>query len=274
MQQNNEDEDEGADLIPKDMLPKDPSELNKELPAPTADKPNEPEEDPEVVETPEVEDEPEIESPDNPEKEPAPVEGETAKEKALRITVNTLRNQLRETTVKKTFEESGANNLKSDAYEVLKGKYTPEVIADMEMAIETIAASKGFVKQDYGQTVQDVVDTFTDQHPEYKPSNDAGDVRWSKFNELLKDGTYNLSGKSPKQLAKIFDKVHEDVAKEFGETAKKTVLKPTERAAQIHKTQVVSHSGGNKGITTPKTKEFDYSQPIGGIRFKGFDDDE
>src|SRR3990167_8633610 len=233
-------EEEGEDLIPKEMLPTDPGELAK---APESVPPEAPKE-PEVPESPEAPDSspeaPVVEKPEVP-LQPAPVEGETQREKALRLEIQRLRGLVRKDNVKEIVDTTQAQPVQ-DEYKVLKDQgYTDEEIAKMETAVDLIASKKGYVRADrnYAQSVQDTVDLFTDAHPEYKPANDPDDIRWNLFQNLLKDGTYNLAGKSPKQLTSIFEKVDDDVRKQLGESVE---IKPNPRqvAAQKHKVEIAS----------------------------------
>lgn len=263
-------EDEGGDLIPKDQLPTDPAELAKEaIPAvvpPTEDKPVEP--DPESPDAPVSSPEAPVEKPEVP-IQPAPVEGETPREKALRLEVQRLRGLNRKDQIKDLASGIQKVSPPENEYKVLKDKgYTDEEIENMETAIDLIASKKGYVRADqsYAQSVQDTVDLFLDEHPEYKPSTDVDDLRWNAFQGYLKDGTYNLSGKTPKQLKSIFERVNDDVKKEFGEVIVKT--NPAQLAAQQHKVTVASHGGGTKSTTETKPKI--NPTEIGGIKLKGF----
>lgn len=265
-------EDEG-DLIPKDQLPTDPAELAKDPAVVPAEVPEEepvtpvpaaPESSPEatVVEKPEV-----------PSQVPAPVEGETTKEKALRLEIQRLRGLNRKEQVKE-LADGVQPAVDVDAYKTLKDQgYTEEEIAKMETAVDLIARKKGYIRadQNYAQTVQDTVDIFTDDHPEYKPANDPEDGRWNLFQSLLKDGTYNLVGRTPKQLKSIFEKVDDDVRKQLGESV---TVKPNPRqvAAQQHKVTVASHAGGTKSQTIEKPKI--NPTEVGGIKLKGFTEED
>ena len=282
MQETREVNEEGEDLIPKDKLPTDPKELGKVLPdnkepepaeEPAPAEVEEPKEDPEPSEAPEPSPSAPVEKPVEP-SQPAPVEGETPKEKALRLEIQRLRGVNRKEQTKEFAESVQSPAQKEDEYKILKEQgYTDEEIAKMETAIDLIATRKGYIRADrsYALTIQDTVDLFVDEHPEYKPQNDPEDVRWGRFQAILKEGTYNLSGKTPKQLKTIFGKVHEDVSKELGESVVKT--NPNQVAAQRHKVAVVSHSGGTKPTPGERPK-VDPSQPIGGVQFKGFDKED
>ena len=266
------DDNEDGDLIPKDQLPTDPAVLGQDPIPPDPVPPVVPITDPPVapVDVPPVV-VPPVEKLDDL-SQPKPVDGETPREKALRLEVQRLRTVNRKEQVKELTEVPAASA--KDDYQALRDQgYTDEDIAKMESAVDIIASKKGYIRADrsYATTVQDTVDLFTEAHPEYKPSNDTDDLRWNRFNAYLKDGTYNLSGKTPKQLTAIFEKVDADVKRELGEIV--TTVSPAARAAAVHKVEVVSHSSGTRNTPTEKPS-IDLEKPIGGIKFKGFDKDD
>jgi hypothetical protein len=204
---------------------------------------------------------------------PAPVPGETPREKALRLEVVRLRQKNRETAIGQMVDALPKEETKpaSDRLSKLRERYTTEELANMEEAIDVLAESKGYVKseQTYKQIVQGTVDSFIESHPEYDPKNDNDDIRWTRFQEILQSGIYNLQGKNGKQLNTIFEKVNEDIVKELGESDIEST--PRKIAAQQQKIKSVSHTGGTrtessspkKGLA-PEVKSF----------FKGFDDED
>ena len=268
------DDNEDGDLISKDQLPTDPAVLNQAPADPVTPVDPVPPVDPVVppvapVEVPVVV--PPVEKLDDL-SQPAPVPGETPREKALRLEVQRLRTVNRKDQIKELTEVPAASV--KDDYQALRDQgYTDEDISKMESAVDIIASKKGYIRADrtYATTVQDTVDLFTEAHPEYKPSNDTDDLRWNRFNAYLKDGTYNLSGKTPKQLTAIFEKVDADVKRDLGEVV--TTTSPAARAAAVHKIEVISHAGGTRNAPTDKPS-LDPEKPIGGIKFKGFDKDD
>lgn len=204
--------------------------------------------------------------------EPAPVEGETPREKALRLEITRVKGLLRQKSVSDLVEGAKEVPLKEDHTNRLKNLgYSDEEIEKASELIDVLAASKGYVKaeQTYQTVVQDTVDAFLESNPEYKPENDKDDLRWGRFQEILKDGTYNLSGKTSKQLRVVFDRVNRDIIDEFGEPVAKTDA--SKRAAQKQKIQSVSHSGGTKVVPTEPKKTV--APEVRSI-FKGFDDDD
>ena len=205
--------------------------------------------------------------------QPAPVSGETERERGLRLEIQRLRTKLRSDDIKQVIEPKTPQQ--EDPYQNLRDEgYTDEEIKKMTVVVDAIAKNKGYIRAEdsYKQNINDLVDFFVEEHPEYKSINDIDDVRWSQFQSILQSGIYNLSGKTPRQLKLIFEKVNEDVKKNLGESI---IVKsnPAQRAAQQHKVGVASHSGGTR--TTPTEKSpVDLTKPIGGVIFKGFNQDD
>lgn len=285
---NNTLEDEGSeDLIPRDKIPQTEAEFREAENNPSTETTEEEvseettEEEEATEEKVEGSEEDNVtttgEKPEVGRKEPAPVAGETPREKALRLELQRLREVVRKNNVKETFatKEELSEEAKS-SYNDLKAKgYTDQQIADMEVAIDIIASKKGYVKTDPVQSVQVVVDSFVEENPEYKPSNDKNDERWNKFNEILNGGTYNLKGKTADQLKRIFNKVNQDVIEELGPA--KVSSNQNQKSAQIHKLQVSSAGAGGNKSTVPKSEKklkIDYKQPVSGIKLIGFNDDD
>lgn len=229
----------------------------------------------------ENEQEPEKEPVQAPSKQPKPVEGETDRERALRLEVQRLKGLRRKeaiTDITGEAKETRQPQAVSDRMAKLRETYSDEEIRNMEEAIDVLAESKGYVKASatYQQTVNDVVDSFVEANPEFKPENDPEDVRWQRFESILKSGTYNLAGKNPKQLTEIFKKVKRDVDEELGDPTPVAKAKAVETevrkdAAQNHKIKSVSHSGGTKSAPAKKTTSID---PSVRKMFQGFDDED
>ena len=204
--------------------------------------------------------------------EPAPVEGESQREKALRLELTRVKGQLRIKSVADLVEGAKEAPLKEDHIGRLKNLgYSDEEISKASELVDVLATSKGYVKAEhtYQTVVQDTVDAFLESKPEYKPENDKDDLRWGRFQEILKSGIYNLSGKTSKQLRSIFDHVNKDIVDEFGESVQTTDA--AKRAAQQQKIRSVSHSGGTKVVQTEIKKAI--APEIRAV-FKGFEDDD
>ena len=136
---------------------------------------------------------------------------------------------------------------------------------------------KGYVKKDqsYKEMAQDTLGSFIEEHTEYAPENDTEDIRWSRFNTILKED-YNIQGKTQKQLQSIFNKIDRDVKEELGETV--TPNKANKTQAQRQKIGSVSAgtSSSSKDVVKPvKIQSASGNRKsIGGVDFKDFDDDD
>lgn len=212
-------------------------------------------------------------------KKPAPVEGETPREKALRLEVQRMKHKLRERGMQDLADPSKAAPQKPNEDEVQELRdlgYSDQEISNMEKAIDVIAKKKGYVKAEdnYQKEVNAVVNGFINEHPEYKPENDPEDVRWNRFDEIIKSGVYNTAGKSPEQLQVIFGKVHKDVVEELGEPTASVERK--RQNAQEHKIKSISRSGGTKSSASKQTpaKKAAAVDPEVRSFFKGFDDED
>ncbi len=216
-------------------------------------------------------------APSQQKKEPAPVPGETPREKGLRLEVQRVKSLLRKQNISDVVDGNapGAPKATVDAVKELQELgYSDEEIKNMEKAVDILARKSGYVKQadNYQGTVNDVVEGFIQANPEYKPENDPEDVRWNKFNEILKGGIYDIKGKNPKQLQQIFARVHKDVIDELGAPEEAPdAAEERKKAAQKQKVKSVNHSGGTK---TPVAKPKWTVDPAVRGMFKGFSDED
>ena len=204
--------------------------------------------------------------------EPAPVEGESPRERALRLELTRVKGELRRKAVTDLVEGAKEAPLKEDHVGRLKNLgYSDEEIEKASELVDVLATSKGYVKAEhtYQAVVQDTIDSFLENNPEYKPDVDKDDIRWGRFQSHLKSGIYDLSGKTSKQLRGIFERVNKDVIEELGESVQTT--DKSKLAAQRQKIQSVSHSGGTKVAQVETKKVLD---PEVKNLFKGFDDDD
>jgi len=254
------EEDEDALVVP--ALEEEPSEEEVKKASEIKSIPENKEAVPEVPETV-VPETPEIEVP----KQPNPVEGETSRERALRIKINELREDARK---KDELIKITPPPMDNKEYDALKEIYSDEELQKVEKLFDVIGKKKGYVKADemYAQSGNEVLEQFIEKHQEYKPENDPEDVRWNSFrNILVKD--YNREGKNPKELVRIFDKVHADVQEMFGE-AKNTIA--PKRNAEVQKVRSVSHTGGTKTEVVKKSNA--PTDPKVRAMFKDFDDED
>jgi len=205
------------------------------------------------------------------------VEGETPKERAMRATITRLRQEKRE----KTFSSNETEEeIKDDsAYQALLDEgYTKEDIENSKKILKVLAPQLGLVnqKQTWSEKANSTLEDFIEENPEYSPKNDTDDTRWSYFQEILKND-YNIKGKNPSQLKVIFSKVNRDVINELGEAT--VINKKAKIAAQKEKIKSVSSNSSTSNIKTEEKpaevkKIGNNEYNIGGIKFKGFDDED
>lgn len=223
-------------------------EMENETPSYSSDEENEPE----------PEEEPEAEA---PKPEPKPVEGESPRERGLRLEVERVKALLRKERTEELFVKRPSA---SEIDEELK-EYDPDELKRFEQ----IASKMGFAKKDeiLHESTQEKLnaefESFIDAHPEYAPENDKDGVLW---NQLKSEFTLYNPPKDSKTLRKVLNKVHNDV---FG-------VKPATDLSKINasreKIKVASHTGASAGKET-RTK----TQSPSGLRLdgmKGFSEEE
>lgn len=210
------------------------------------------------------------------------VEGETPKERAFRATITQLRQDKRDLMSKKTFnklEESKEEGMDEASYkELIDAGYSKEDIENSTKMLKVIAPMLGLVdkQQTWSERANSMLEDFIEDNQEYKAGNDTDDIRWGHFHEILKND-YNIKGKTPTQLKVIFNKVHRDVVSDLGEA--KVVNRKGALEAKKEKIKSVS---ANTSTSSQKTeskpvevkKIGDKEHTIGGMKFKGFDDDD
>lgn len=210
----------------------------------------EPEEDSPVVEV-------------TPKTEPKPVEGESPRERALRLETTRLKGLLRKERQDELFVKQPVVNQPND--EDLS-QYDPEELK----RFETLATKMGFAKKNeiIQQTVQDrnniEFETFIEAHPEYSPENDPDGTLWNQFKSEF--SLYNPP-QDPKTLRKVLNKVHNEV---YG-------VKPANNLNKINaskeKIKVASHTGGSgTKETIKKTTPNNSGLRLDGL--KGFSEEE
>lgn len=204
------------------------------------------------------------------------VKGETPKERAMRRDLMIMRRQLREAQQKTMLQERPVAEpaQPDERLNRLRAMYSDEEFKNVEDLVDFVAESKGYVKkeQTYQETANQMLETFLEDHPEYKPENDPDDVYWGAFQRALKD--YNVRDRTPRQLLGIYKKIHRDVQDEFGESDAQRAKEHNRLNlnAQREKIRSVSHSGGGtKPERAAKAPQIDPS--IRGM-FKGFSDED
>lgn len=195
---------------------------------------------------------------------PKPVEGETLREKALRLEVERLRRKNKEIKKSEIFPTKQEPIIIKKDDEL--ADYDP---ADLERFAK-VAKKIGFVLKDevvserYNDVANAMLDEFLDTHKEYAPENDKDDLLWKQFQDRFSSGLYNTKPSNPKQFKAIFERIHEDI---FG--SKK--IESNAIAAKQEKIKSVSHQSGIANAPAKKAVNIDQSQKS---FFKGFDDDE
>ena len=193
--------------------------------------------------------------------EPKPVEGETPRERALRLEATRLKGLLRQQRSDELFVKKETVIPKD---EELAG-YDPEEIK----RFKTVADKLGFASKDdiLNQTTQDRLnnefESFIDSHPEYAPENDKDGILWDQFKAEF--GLYN-SPKDPKILRKVLNKVHNEI---YGVQPAKNLNKIN---ASQEKIKVASHTGASAGKETrPIVRQ---SSGLRTDALKGFSEEE
>lgn len=212
--------------------------------------------------------------------EPKPVEGESPRERALRLEVERVKRANRALKSNKLLGDvkpvTPTTTLATEDEEILKA-YDPEQLANLDKVFDVLAKKKGLVKQDeftQQQTKKELQNSFEDwmdSNPEFSEDKDPDGVMWkaleSNYKELL---TFRPPPRNSKELTKILNGIKKEL---FGVTTDTTDLKKVE--AQKEKIKVSSHSSGS--ATSPKKSkavdpEIDSLVKSGAL--KGFSDED
>lgn len=207
----------------------------------------------------------------------AEIEGETPRERALRLELTNQRRinrQLRGEDLgisKAPPAQAGAKKELTPEKAAVLGKYKPEEIQALKEVFPVLAEEMGFVRQDelagtnYAERAQESLDNFLEKHPEYTPEKDPDGTLWNAFKAEY--GMYKQPS-NPKDFAKIFDRIHRDV---FGIRPKgdlKTVNAGKEKA------RVASHAGASSAPAAPRAQRAAAPQGLRVDMLKGFTDEE
>ena len=177
---------------------------------------------------------------------------ETPREYALRLEVTRLKRGNREKRAQDLLGEtkpekpSGItqaqyNQLSEDEQSILS-QYDASELSTFEKILDVLAKKHGWVKREElnstnrSQVSNDILDDFLKGHPEYLPENDKDNLLWGRFKSEFQ--LYKTPD-NPKDLKRIFSKIHKDV---FGVKSDDELKKIN---AQKEKLKVVSHSGGS-----------------------------
>lgn len=202
------------------------------------------------------------------------VSGETPKERALRQKLAEKDQEIRRMQGKDILDKTPTptitkKELSEDKKKIL-ARYKPEEIQQFREVFDVIAEDMGFAKvqeigaQSFNDKANDTLESFIDDHPEYKPENDKDGLLWGRFKE---EYAMFRPPETVKQLKSMLEKTHREV---FG-------IQPSGDLKAINaareKVQVASHGGASKPAIPPEKKT---SAPKG-LRLdmlKGFNDDE
>lgn len=207
----------------------------------------------------------------------ATVEGETPRERALRLEVTRLRGVKKAERVAEIGIQTPVFTKKEKTSETsdILSKYNPDELAALREVMPVLAEELGFVRADqlrvqkYSDDASGELERFFDSHKEYLPENDRDGALWDAFKAEFYGGTYNTQPSDPKILRKIFAVVHEKVS---GIHPSDTVKGKT--SAQQHKVSVASHAGTSGLTSSRRTKEQQSSQELRFDMLKGFTEAE
>ena len=284
MAQENEAEVKFVDRV--EVTPAEGENIDEEIETPQDSSPETIEEDIENEETEEESIEEETPTEEEPEESEVVVnnnekygevkhlQGETPREFALRIENARLRDDNRKKQSGEIFIAPPAiskTELSPERKKVLE-KYKPEDIQTLKEVFDVMAEDMGFVKKEqlgqssYQEKATEVLDEFLENHPEYQPKNDPGNILWDRFKS-----EYSLYKQpdNPRALKQILNKIHKDV---FG-IQSTTALNKNEAARE--KIKVASHSSSSR--PTPSREGVKRNVVSQGLRtdmLKGFSDEE
>lgn len=210
--------------------------------------------------------------------QPKPVEGETPRERGLRLDNQKLRAKLRAERANSLLEEEDSpldipSVEKSERINKLKEKYSEDDLNNLSEVFIALSEDLGFVRKDhlqkstYQQQATDILDSFIESHPEYQPENDPDDVLWKQFQDEIK--LYRRP-QNPKEYKKILERVHQNI---FGVQSPEKLNKVTAQKAKI---QTASHSATPRSQTEkPKVIEkSSVDRSVARQVLKGFSDEE
>jgi hypothetical protein len=201
--------------------------------------------------------------------------GETDREFALRLELDRVKESRRKERagqllgdIKPDLKKS-EGDLTDDDKALLK-QYDQGELGNFEKILDVLAKKRGWVRKDefrastYQQLATDNLESFLADHKEYLPENDPGNVLWNRFRTEF---ALYRQPENPKDLKKIFNKIHKEVFGIQPESDLKTIN------AQKEKLNVASHSGAssNKTVRTPTPSNIDSNLRS---HLKGFSDKE
>lgn len=217
------------------------------------------------------------------EEPPKPVDGETPREKALRLETARVKALLRRERGEKLLGHAVSKttgkqeeDLSEDEKRALEN-YDPEAVKNLENVFQILAKKHGYVKKDewtqveYKKERDSLFEGWLESHPEYSEEKDPDGVLWKRFGEEYK--LYAVP-QNPKDYVKIFNKIHNEI---FGITQGSSESIQKARAAQ-EKIKVASHGSvyvsGNKPQISPQSNYDQELKNLAQTKLQGFSDQE
>lgn len=207
--------------------------------------------------------------------EPKPVDGETPREKALRLEVE----RLREINVKNRRGEiietpPAQRETATKKVDDILSKYKPEELNSLREVLPLLAEEMGFVRKDemkvdnWTTEANTQFETFMGKHPELNAENDKDGTLWKAFADEYNSGLYNKNPTNAKDVGRILEKAYREVF----DTKDSSNARETHAAQE--KVKVASHAGTSGPATAPIRTQ---SAAKSGLRLdmlKGFTDEE
>lgn len=204
--------------------------------------------------------------------------GESPREYALRLEVTRLKRGNREKRAQELLGEEVPKKISgitesqygelSEEEKTLLDQYDKSELDTFEKILNVLAKKYGWVKRGElaittrNQISNDILDDFLKSHEEYLPENDKDDLLWNRFKEEF--SLYKVPN-NPKELKRIFNKIHTDIFGVLSDDELKTIN------AQKEKVKVASHSGSSASRGQSSTEETTLT-PEEKQHFKGFSD--
>jgi len=142
----------------------------------------------------------------------------------------------------------GGDHPKEDLVVAEKIDIEPET----EKILDAWAKQKGYVPEsklketNYKSEQKYQVDQFMDKHPEYKPENDTGDIKWSKLAGEI--NTYYRMPTDPRQISNLLERVHNHLNPATEKDVEKKAL------AKIQKNKTAALGGSGSGAAKAESK--------------------
>ena len=200
------------------------------------------------------------------------VDGETPRERALRLEVTRLKRASKDKMSDGMFKDSPTvepKEISPDKKAVLE-KYNPDELNNLKEVLNVMADDLGFVKKDdyqkssYQTQSKDILDSFLDSHPEYLPENDKDNVLWNRFQE---EYAIYKPPQNPRDFKRLFEKIHKEIFNISSDDSLKKVN------AGKEKIKVASHASNSSNTNQNKPQQSNLDPNLKSY-MKGFDEKE